>query len=146
DDLAQYLVQLEHARHRAAGVVQRDDLAHASRQATLVLLQRRGHLAERRREIADLVALLDEDLLIEVAAGDRDGAPVEVLDRPGDATRQESGEAAGEDERTRRAQGERAGGGAACLAQIIPIEGDREDADDLAAEAHDRGVADRVLP
>ena len=84
--------------------MQRDHLADVRREPLLVLLERAGHVRERARELADLVAGLDVEAVIEIAARDRDRAAVEPRDRLAQPAAHQRGEQEREPDR-RKQQG-----------------------------------------
>jgi len=145
DDLAGHRVEIDHRRHRAAGVVERDDLAHAGGEARLVVLERRRHLVERGREIGELVAAGDVDAVIEVAARDRDRAAVQARDRRAEAPRPEQREHQRERDRREPTGDERAHGEALGRRERLAVDGDRDQPDGLRRAVEQRGHRELVV-
>jgi len=105
-----------------------DELAHARREALLVLLEAAGHDPERLGDVGDLVVRLDDDARVEIPARDGQRARVQRLQRLGHAPREQPARPIARRSAASHAQRERRIGAAAGGGERLAIDGDAEDA------------------
>ena len=144
DDGAQHLPQIDDAADGAADLVNGDQLAHARRQALLVLAQAAGHDPERLGDVADLVVGVDREAGVEIAARDGERARVQVLQRPRHAPREQVRQHHRQQQRRQRAQDQRRARAPARGGQRLAIDGDAEQTDRAPGHVLQLTERDRV--